>query len=75
MGRAPDRELKPAPFSRAAGSDRHDEVTSTARGGQGVDHPNMSLQSTAALGLSPLHAGAGDGSSSKDTSTAPPYAT
>jgi hypothetical protein len=38
-----------------------------------VDDPDMSLQSTAALGLSPLHTGFGDGSSSEETPRSPTF--
>jgi hypothetical protein len=50
-GRAADRELEPTFFLCATGSDRCD-VTSIARGGDGMDDPDISLQSTAALGSS-----------------------
>jgi hypothetical protein len=71
MRRATDRNLKPMPFSRAAGSDRRDKVTSTARGGEVVDNPDMSLQSTAALGSSLLHITSGDESSLEETLCSP----
>jgi hypothetical protein len=38
-----------------------------------VDDPEMSLQSTAALGLSPLHVGSGNGSSLEETSRSPAF--
>jgi hypothetical protein len=65
--RATDRELEPTFFSCAAGSGRRDDVTSTARGGDSVNDPDVSLQSIAALGSSPLHVGSGDGSSLEET--------
>jgi hypothetical protein len=49
-------------FLRVAGSGCRDDITSTMRGGDGVDDPEMSLQSIAALGSSPLHVGSGVGS-------------
>jgi hypothetical protein len=55
------------PFSRAAGSDRRIELTSAAQRSKDRGDPYMSLQSTAALGSSPLHAGGGDGSSLEET--------
>jgi hypothetical protein len=72
-GQAADRELEPTFFSCAAGSDRRDDVTSTAWGGDDVDDPDMSLQSTAALGSSPLHIGFGDGSSLEETPHSPAF--
>jgi hypothetical protein len=53
-------------FSCAAGSGRRNDVTSTAWGGD-ADDRDMSLQSTATLGSSPLHAGSGGGSSLEET--------
>jgi hypothetical protein len=47
-------------FSRATGFDRREDVTSTMRGGDGVDDPDMSLQSTIALATSPLQDDSGD---------------
>jgi hypothetical protein len=38
-----------------------------------VDDPDMSLQSTAALGSSPLHVGSGDGSSSEEMPRSPAF--
>jgi hypothetical protein len=72
-GRAADREHELTFFSYAAGSRRRDDVTSTARGGERVDDPDMSLQSTAALGSSSLHAGSGDVSSLEETSCSPAF--
>jgi hypothetical protein len=71
--RAADRELEPTFFSRAASSGCRDDVTSTMREGEGVDDSDMSLQSTAALGSSPLHVGSGDGSSLEETSCSPAF--
>jgi hypothetical protein len=66
-GRAADRELEPTFFSHAAFCSRRDDVTSVVRGGDVVDDPDMSLQSTAALATSPLHDGSDDGSSLEET--------
>jgi hypothetical protein len=52
---------------------RHDGDTSVPRGGDDEDDPDMSLQSTAALAMSPLHKGSGDGSSSKETPRSPAF--
>jgi hypothetical protein len=41
--------------------------TSVLRGGDDEDDPDMSLQSTAVLAMSPLHDDSGDGSSSEET--------
>jgi hypothetical protein len=71
MKRALNHELEPEPFSRAEGSCHRDEVTSITRCGEDMDNPDMSLQSTMTVGLSLLHASAGDGSSSESTSRSP----
>jgi hypothetical protein len=73
VGRSADRELEPAFFSRADVSGRRNDVTSVARGGDKVDDPNMSLQSTAALATSPLHDGSGNGSSLEEMSRFPAF--
>jgi hypothetical protein len=67
VGRAACREVEPTFLSRAAVCGRHDDDTSGAWGGNDEDDPDTSLQSTAALGTSPLHDGSEDGSSSKET--------
>jgi hypothetical protein len=60
-GRAACREVEPTFLSR------HDDDTSGARRGNDEDDPDILLQSTAALGTSPLHDGSEDGYSSKET--------
>jgi hypothetical protein len=72
-GRAADREPKPTFFSRTASSSRRDDVTSTTRGGDDVDDPDMSVQSTATLGSSPLHVCSVDGSSLEETPRSPAF--
>jgi hypothetical protein len=72
-GQAVNREIEPTFFSCATGSGRRDDVTSTARGGDGVDDPNMSLQSTTILSSSPLHVGSCDRSSLEETSCSPAF--
>jgi hypothetical protein len=42
-------------------------------GGDDGDDPDMSLQSTAALAMSPLHDGSGDGFSSEETPSSPTF--
>jgi hypothetical protein len=71
-GRATDLDLEPT-FSCAVGFGRHDKVTSTARGGDSVDDPDMWLHSTAALGSSPLHVDSGDGSLLEETPRSPTF--
>jgi hypothetical protein len=72
-GRAADRELEAAFFSRTAICGRRDDVTSVVRKGDDVDDPDMSLQSTTALATSPLHDDSGDGSSLEETSRSPAF--
>jgi hypothetical protein len=42
-------------------------------GGDDVDNPDMSLQSTVALAMLPLHDGSGDGSSLEEPSRSPAF--
>jgi hypothetical protein len=51
-GRAACRELEPTFLSRVAVYSRRDDNTTVARRGDDEDDPDMSLQSTAALGMS-----------------------
>jgi hypothetical protein len=60
-------------FSRTAICDRRDDVTFVAQGGDDVDDPDMSLQSTAALAMSPLHDGSDDEFSLEETSRSPAF--
>jgi hypothetical protein len=60
-------ELEPTFLLCATVCGRRDDDTSMAQGGDDEDDPDMSLQSTAALGTSPLHDGSGDGSSLEET--------
>jgi hypothetical protein len=73
VGRAADRELEPTFFSPTAIYSRRDDNTSVARGGNDVDDPNMLLQSTVVLDVSPLHDGSGDGSSLQESRAPPPF--
>jgi hypothetical protein len=50
-----------------------DEDTSVTRGGDDEDDPDISLQSTAALGASPLHDSSCDRSSSEETPRSPAF--
>jgi hypothetical protein len=52
---------------------RRDDDTSVARGGDDEDDPDISLQSTTALGASPVHDGSSDGSSSEETPRSPAF--
>jgi hypothetical protein len=70
-GRAAGHELEPTFLSRAFVCGRRDDDTSVARGGDDEDDPDMLLQSTAALAMSPLHDGSGDGSSLQKTPHSP----
>jgi hypothetical protein len=58
---------------RAAICGRRDDDTLDAQGGDDEDDPDISLQSTAALAMSPLHDGSGDGSSSEETPRSPAF--
>jgi hypothetical protein len=72
-GRAACRELEPTFLSHAAVCSCRDDDTSMAQGGDNEDDPDISLQSTTALGTSPLHDGSGDGSSSEETPRTPTF--
>jgi hypothetical protein len=52
---------------------RCNDDTSVTQGGDDKDDPNISLQSTAALGASPLHDGSGDESSLEETPHSPTF--
>jgi hypothetical protein len=73
VGRAVCHELEPTFLSRAAVGGRHDDDTSVAWGGDDEDDPDILLQSTVALGTSPLHDDSGDGSSSEETPRSPAF--
>jgi hypothetical protein len=60
-------------LSRAASCGWRDDDTSTPRGGDDKEDPDMSLQSTAALATSPHHDGSGDGTSLEETSSSPVF--
>jgi hypothetical protein len=73
VGRAACHELEPTFLSRSAVCGRRDDDTSVVRGGDDEDDPDMSLQSTTALGTSPLHDNSGDGSSLEETQRSPTF--
>jgi hypothetical protein len=58
---------RPTFLSHTAVCGRRDDDTSVAQGGDDEDDPDISLQSTAALGALPLLDGSGDESSSEET--------
>jgi hypothetical protein len=74
LGRDEPPDASSSPHSsRATGFGRRDDVTTTMRGGDSVDDPDMSLQSTAALATSPLHDGSSNGSLLEETSRSPAF--
>jgi hypothetical protein len=60
-------------LSRTTVCGRRNDDTSVVRGGDDEDDLDMSFQSTAALAMSPLHDGFGDGSSSEETPRSPAF--
>jgi hypothetical protein len=72
-GRAAGRELEPTLLSRAAVCGLCDDDTSVARGDYDEDDPDMSLLSTTALAMSPLHDGSDNGSSLEETPRSPAF--
>jgi hypothetical protein len=73
MGGAAERELEPTVLSRLAACGRCNDDTSTSRGTDDEDDPDMLLQSIAALATSPLQDGSGDGSSLEETPDSPAF--
>jgi hypothetical protein len=71
--RVAGRELESTFLSHAAVCGRLDDDTSVAQGGDDEDDPDMSLQSTTALGTSPLRDGSGDGSSLEKMPRSPAF--
>jgi hypothetical protein len=66
-------ELEPMVLSRLAACGWCDDDTSTPRGTDDEDDPDMSLQSIVALVMSPLQDGSGDGSSLEETPDFPTF--